>query len=151
MTLPLYITCAKIFKPSSIRKAWLIFSIQIWHPTPFVLMSTILYTKWQYHHRYCSWLLAFVTANLMQANRYQYDVVDIDIKVRQRQDKTTFMRNNVSMIMVCPNGEIISVWYQHKVKTAKYRCVRCLYRYSCWNWQSISIRYSRYRYRVQAP
>lgn len=31
----------------------------------------------------------------MQANRYQYDVVDIDIKVRQRQDKTTFMRNNV--------------------------------------------------------
>lgn len=33
MTLPLYITCAKIFKPSSIRKAWLIFSIQIWHPT----------------------------------------------------------------------------------------------------------------------
>lgn len=135
MTLPLYIACAKIFKPSSIRKAWLIFSIPIWHPTPFVLMSTILYTKWQYHHRYCSWLLAFVTANLMQANRYQYDVVDIDIKVRQRQDKTTFMRNNVSMIMVCPNGEIISVWYQHKVKTAKYRCVRCLYRYSCWNWQ----------------
>lgn len=112
---------------------------QIQHPRQYkskinmMSMSTISYTKWRYQHRYRSWLLAFVIANLMQAYRYRYD---IDIKVRQRQDKTIFLRNNVSMIMVCPGAcEMISIWYQHKVKIAKYRCVRCLYRYSCWNWQ----------------
>lgn len=150
MTLPLYITCAKIFKPSSIRKAWLIFSIQIWHPTPFVLMSTILYTKWQYHHRYCSWLLAFVTANLMQANRYQYDVVDIDIKVRQRQDKTTFMRNNV--LLWC----VITVnLYRYDINTKSRLQSTDVCDASTDTvvgiGKSISIRYSRYRHRVQAP
>lgn len=40
----------------------------------------------------------------IRCRRYQL------IKVRQRQDKTIFLRNNVSMIMVCPGAcEMISI------------------------------------------
>lgn len=76
---------------------------QIQHPNPFnygVDVDNIVHKM----TISTSVLLLITYYNLMQANRY-----DIGIKVRQRQDKTTFMRNNVSMIMVCPDGEMISI------------------------------------------
>lgn len=140
MTMHLYITCAKIFKPSSVRKAWLRFSIHVntSQKSTMMSMSTISYTKWRYQHRYRSWLLAFVIANLMQAYRYRYD---IDIKVRQRQDKTTFIRNNVATIMVCRDGEMISVWYRQCINCKVHICMMPL------QLQLLELR-NRYRYDI---
>lgn len=46
---------------------------------------------------------------VIQVNRYWYDIVDIDTKVRQSQDGTIFMRSNASINVVFHSDEMISI------------------------------------------
>lgn len=95
------LTCAKIFKPSSIRKAWLRFSIQVHacQKSTIISISAISYTIWRYLYR-----------SLFRRYRYH----------GKKPSQTRFLCK--IMIMKFYDGKITSIQYRrirHKIWMCK--------------------------------